>query len=489
MKRILVSIFLLGFLSPCALAQLQFVKIYGGGSYDVGKSVVQTDDDGYVIAGSTGSFDLDNGQFMLIRTDAWGSEQWRKYYGGDFSDNLESMVATVDGGYIMAGVSETLGASYQVLLVKTDLLGDTMWTRHYGGPSWDYGHQIITMSSGGYAVVGQTYSFGQGQGDVLILRLDEAGDVLWMKTYGSPAQEAGHSIDETMDGGLIVAGYTEGFGGGGKDAWVLRLDALGDSLWTRAFGGEEDDVANAIVATSDGGFAFSGGRTSNGVGGFDFNVTKMNDQGLELWSFLYGGPLNDVWNDIIEQDGGRLATIGYSQTTTAGGGGDDLFILRSTHDGLYDESRTYGELGDERGHSIITTSDGGYLLLGETTGYLDRMTDAIAYKTGPNGEGVVFTVGIQESTIGEELSIAVAPNPFSEYAYFTLRGYRASASKWRSAVELHLYDMFGKQVHTQLIENEVTPLLLSQLADGVYSYRVSSSGAFSLSGTLVKMGN
>jgi len=487
MSRFIIGALVLSLLVLNGMAQNPYVKVYGGNSFDDARGVTQMADGGYVIAGSTGSFDLTHGHFMLIRIDAWGSEQWRKYYGAQFSSALRSMAPASDGGYLLAGITETLENTYQVFAVKVNADGDTLWTRHFGGAQWDLCNKAIALTDGGYALAGQTFSYGVGQGDAYLIRLDADGDTLWTATYGGTNNDAAESIAETYDGGFILAGHTESSGAGQRDLWLVRLDGSGNVLWEKTFGGEENEAAFAVLQTSDGGFAASGSASTNSVGEADFYMLKVNASGQQVWEDRFGGPKNDEWLGLMEEANGDLVAIGYSETTEIGGGGEDVFIKRVSADGWFANLQTtYGLGGDDRGYQVIRTADNGYAIIGKTDGYMNRLEDALFIKTDASGLSTVNSVltGISNTalTSGTEPAL-VFPNPFR-----TTTNLKLDASLWASdEIKLEVYCPIGRLVDQQSLTREMTTIDMSDVGPGAFVYRILKGSEVIATGRLIHL--
>ena len=249
----MLCVLILSLTSPLP-AQTVFRHTYGGVSFDRGYSAAQTADGGYIITGDTRSFGAGYRNVRLIKTDAFGDTIWTQTYGGAESDYGYSVRQTTDGGYILAGRTNSFGAgSYDSYLVKTDAFGDTIWTRTHGGTSRDYGYSVAQTADGGYVVTGTTLSSGAGGYDVWLIKTDANGDTLWTRTYGGPDWDKGYSIRQTADGGYIITGYTASFGAGNYDVWFIKTDAAGDTMWTRIWGGTDDDVGRSVAQTADGG--------------------------------------------------------------------------------------------------------------------------------------------------------------------------------------------------------------------------------------------
>ncbi|MFZ1946798.1 MAG: hypothetical protein WAW06_04570, partial [bacterium] len=190
---------------------------------------------------------------------------WTRTYGGSANDGFRSVVMTSDGGFLAVGYTYSFGDDdVNVYAVKTDADGDLVWQKAYGGPGRDYGFSACELVvGGGYAIAGYTTSYGAGKEDVYVVRLDADGDTVWTRSFGGSARDEARSICDAGDGGLVLAGSTESFGPGSGDMYVLRLQAAGDTVWTRALGGAASDWAQSVCRTADGSFGVGGITGSN----------------------------------------------------------------------------------------------------------------------------------------------------------------------------------------------------------------------------------
>ena len=236
----LAMVVLAAFLVPSILtAQITFQRTYGGASDDIGYSVQQTADGGYIVVGTTESFGAGSCDVFFIKTNASGYTERSRTFGGVGDDEGYSVQQTADGGYIIVGLTSSFGSgSADIYLVKTNASGDTLWTRAYGGSRFDEGYAVQQTPDGGYVVAGAVCLASDTE-DVYLMRTNPSGDTLWTRTYGGSGCDEGNSLRVTTDGGYIIAGITESFGSRSADVYLIKTNASGDTLWTRYYGGGE----------------------------------------------------------------------------------------------------------------------------------------------------------------------------------------------------------------------------------------------------------
>src|SRR3990172_2192199 len=263
-----------------SFSQTTFQKTFGGTSDDWGFSVQQTTDGGYIITGTITSFGAGYEDAYLIKTDASGNSLWTKTFGGITYDVGNSVRQTTDGGYIIAGTTYSFGVgNYDVYLIKTDANGNTLWTKTFGGTSSDEGYSAQQTTDGGFVITGYTGSFGAGNADVYLIKTNGSGDTLWTKTFGGIGIDYGLSAQQTTDGGYVIAGVTQSFGAGIDDVYLIKTDGNGDTLWTKIFGGTDIDEGYSVQQTTDGGFVITGYTGSFGAGNADVYLIKTDANG------------------------------------------------------------------------------------------------------------------------------------------------------------------------------------------------------------------
>jgi hypothetical protein len=343
---------------------VQWQKTYGGSNDDVAYAVRATPDGGYVVAGSTNSSNGDitgnhgGGDFWLVKINSTGVLQWQKCYGGSSGEQPYGLDLTDDGGYVIAGGTASSDgditgnhSSGDYLVIKTDATGNLEWEKTYGGSSYDVAHGLKQCADGGYIVAGFARSndgdvlLAYGQEDMWILKLDEAGNLLWQKTYGGTGGEGAQYLQQTTDGGYILAGLTHSFNidvvgnhGNAHDFWVVKIDAEGNKQWTRCLGGTLGDDAFWVRQTGDNGYLVCGkSNSSDGDATFnngsdDFWIVKLNESGTILWQKSLGGSQHDEANAVLETTDGNFVAVGFSDSNdsdvTGNHGSDDMWIVK-----------------------------------------------------------------------------------------------------------------------------------------------------------------
>ncbi len=373
-------------LAATAQAQTRWWRTYGGTDIEHGRSVQQTADGGYIIAGTTVSFGP-GGDVYLIKTDAQGDTLWTRTYGGTDYDYGYSVQQTSDSGYIIAGYTHSFGAvGDDVYLIKTNASGDTLWTRTYGGTSYDWGFSVQQTSDDGYIVAGRTSE----DGDVYLIKTNAYGYALWTWAYGGTGCDYGWSVQQTSDRGYIVAGLTLSFGAGQSDVYLIKTNAYGDTLWTRTYGGTSSDYGWSVQQTSDGGYVITGYTLSSGAGDYDVYLIKTNAAGDALWTRTYGGPGDDYGYSVQQTSDGGYVVAGC--TRSFGAGTKDVYLIKTNASGDALWTRTYGGTDFDYGLSVQQTSDGGYIVAGITASF-GRDYDVYLIKTDSLG-----SVGVAEES-------------------------------------------------------------------------------------------
>lgn len=380
-----------------------WTRMYGGSSEDYAESVQQTTDSGYVIAGATASFGAGSYDFYVVKTDAQGDTIWTRTYGGSYNDIAYSIQQTTDGGYVAAGGTRSFGTGGDFYVVKTDGQGDTLWTRTYGGSGLSEAYSIQQTADGGYVVAGAT---GAGDYDVYVVKINNQGDTLWTRIYGGRGDDVAFSIQQTTDGGYVVAGYTISFGAGYEDVYVVKTNSQGDTVWTRTYGGINLDEASSIQQTSDGGYVIAGTTDSFGAGSYDLYVVKTDAQGDTLWTRTYGGSGDDVASSIQQTTDGGYVVTGYTDSFSAGG--YDFYVVKTNSQGDTLWTRTYGGIHNDEAAFVRQAADGGYVVAGWTYSFGAGWADFYVVKTGPE-----LAANPPRMVLPAAFTLSCSPNPFN----------------------------------------------------------------------------
>jgi len=319
-------------------------QTYGGIREEQAYSLIQTSDGGYALAGRTSSFGSDYSCFWLVKVDSSGNLEWNKTYEGTgFLDAMNiaySVVEASDGGYAIAGTAEPELYNHDFWLVKVDSSGNLEWNKTYGGPDVDVATSVVETSDGGYALAGQTSSFGDGGFDFWLVKTDVSGNMQWDKTYGGIGLEQARSLIQTSDGGYALAGQTSSFGDGSDNFWLVKTDVSGNMQWDKTYGGIGEEKANSLIQTSDGGYALAGETRSSIVAMPDFLLVKVYSSGNLEWNKTYGGPDMDIAYSVVEASDGGYALAGY--TDSFGAGSSDFWLVKT--ESIYDETDENGAI-------------------------------------------------------------------------------------------------------------------------------------------------
>ncbi len=489
-------------LSEFALAQITFQKTYGGSLDDVAYCVKQTFDGGYIVSGSTRSYGVAPDDVYLIRTDGYGDVLWTRTYGkpsplsfGAFGNVIEQ---TSDSGFIIAcydflstwstlliktnsigdtlwtrnyrdvtggyshpySIEQTNDGGYMIgtlapggaCLIKTDANGDTTWTKKIGVAAWghDYCAAVRQTSDGGYVVATTSHTFSTNI-DFVLARTDYSGDVLWSKVYGSTGDDLLKSVHQTADGGFIMAGYTNGFGTGGYDGYLIKTDSLGGLSWSMTYGTFDDEFINCVHQTNDGGFIVGG------TSGDSLCVIKTDSNGQVLWSNLYLSNPEYYYNTFVEQtsDSGFI----ICNVTANWLLGVDIYLIKTDANG----NSSCGQ--NDFAVSVTsppTTATARTFTTGSGCSFEKR---PLQVSSGGSITESCLTIGIDQSNQGD--SFNVYPNPANERIIIDMEPDIVKT-------EFRVFNAFGELQYSAIGTSPVTTIDIASFSSGVYILEIKT---------------
>lgn len=424
---IVVTILLLTTASVSAqVPDTVWTKMYGvTGPYEWFQSVAQLPDSGYILCGSW------NENLMLMRTDKQGDSIWTKIYGAAGDDAGFSAAPTEDGGYIVVGLRATQNGD--LWLLKTDSIGDTLWTKTYGGTQDDIGFSVLRTDDGGYIVYGQTESLGGVYGSWL-LRTDSIGDTLWTMIYEDFAAGPGISLYQTNDGGYVFAASK--LNSIAYEAYLMKTDSIGTLMWTQRYSGLGSEIFTSLTPTTDGGYVAVGYTGQIGSVIQDAWILKANSVGDSLWAKIYGGAGNEEFRSVKQTaDGGYIAAGAKSLLPFAE---SYVYLMKLGPSGDSAWARIWSGGDAAECSALDLCYDGGYIL-GGAAFLLETYDDAWLLKTAPD-------IGVNESHDRDvaEISLTIKPNPFSFYTDITYQITDKGYINRTEDAEIRIYDTSGR---------------------------------------------
>jgi len=398
--------------------EIEFVKTFGGSNEDDAVSVVQSDDGGYAVLGSTKSNDGDlvgkignDSDYWLLKLDSNGNKLWSKTYGGSNDDAATNITKTSDGGYLLSGYSRsvdgdvTTNAGFQdYWLIKIDSSGNIQWEKSFGFAGTDQAFKIFEMSNGNYFATGY-FDIGacfpdlcpgndvqdtiqvdrnpqHGVGEYWGILMDSNGNKLWRRYFGGTNNDRSYDAVETNNGGLLMVGASESNDfditddKGSYDFWAVRLSENGDKLWTKSFGGSEIDIGYAVTKTLDGNYIMVGDTRSSDKdvtishGNADAWVIKFDDNGNKIWQKSYGGQEFDSARSIQPLEDGGYVISGSTRSNNGdisnNNGQNDLWIFIIDEDGAMAFSATFGGSNLDFGNHAIQVNNNKIIAVGNT---------------------------------------------------------------------------------------------------------------------------
>jgi len=484
----LISILLISSFGFGQAPYIEWQKSIGGLEDDHAHSVFQTTDGGYIVAGKTLSNDgyvtnnYGNWDFWVVKLNSIGDTTWQKSLGGFGFDIAFSIEQTTDGGYIVAGTSNSIDGDitenkgvYESWIVKLDPSGNIVWQKTIGGSGYDWTYSIQQTLDGGFIAVGKSdssdgdVSVNNGNEDFWIVKLDSLGNILWENSFGGSQTDIARSVKQTTDGGYIIAGYSNSSDGdlnqnyGLFDVWILKLDTSGNIIWQKSLGGSGDDIARCIQQTTDGGYIIAGysnsddGDLINNKGNSDYWIIKLDASGVISWQKSLGGSGDEEAQSIQEIAGGGYVVAGSSDSSD----GDvhynndfkDFWIIKLDVNGNLAWQKVIGYFADDCPHAIKQTVDEGFIVAGY--GHKPRnqgLKDFLIIKLSPE---------ITSLNKNKKYVFNLYPNPATKT--FTISSDMTINSGFK------IIDAQGKEVLSGKMNGKKQSIDISSLSKGAYS--------------------
>ena len=476
--------------------EIEWQKSLGGSFNDGATSISQTTDGGYIMGGYSLSNDGDvtenngSGDYWVVKLNQTGNIEWQKSMGGSSFEAVSSIKQTQEGGYIIAGTTESNngdvtgnhgGQDYWI--VKLDAVGNMQWHKSFGGSSDDYAESIEQTEDAGYIVAGYSASNdgdvtgNNGSIDYWIVKLSSTGDLQWQKSLGGSNWDFANSIKQTSDGGYIVAGSSGSNNGdvtgnnGGDDFWIAKLNEVGNLQWQKSLGGSGNDFAQSIVQTADGGYIIAGQSDSNNGdvtgnhGEADYWIVKLNIAGELQWQKSLGGSLNDGARNIQQTPDGGYVIAGHSNSNdgdvTGNHGETDYWVVKLNTTGELQWQKSLGGSSGEAAYSIKWTSDGGYIIAG-----LSGSTDGDI--SGNQGSEDCWIVKLEPDPLSLnefDSQINIFPNPVSSVL-------NISANEPIKSVSV--YNQLGQEVMASSHFESTLQLDMSGLPSSLYFVEITT---------------
>lgn len=463
MKKI-TSILIITFFSLFAQAQISFERTYSDSGITNAYDIVTTYDGGYAVTGFKTCSSFGCLDFFLLKLDSLGNVEWVRLYDGfGFDDLPYSLIQTTDSGYVMAGYSSTppnLGVN--VRLLKVDKNGNELWDRNYGGTGCERGWDVEQTFDGGFVIATQADTGGTcNEIQIELIKTDALGIIEWQTQYHNAGQGRAVAVKQTADSGFVCTGVTNFMitTTSGEDVFLLKTDKNGNEQWVKFYGDEGSERGEDVIIASDGGFVVVG-HTS---GFFNSNIAatyifKTNNIGDALWTKVHEKDDQNVAYGVIEDIDNNYVLTGYTSLT----GNSSLYLLKTNSvDGSKIWEKTFKDAPNSNtgARSIALAHDGGYIMCGITSG--TPPTRVYVVKTDTAG----LIVGINEVTpTNNTTTVKVFPNPFNNYTTIDLTELLES----NPSITVSLIDLTGKVVFETTTTEHLFKLYNENYPKGMY---------------------
>ncbi|MBP7808730.1 MAG: T9SS type A sorting domain-containing protein [Bacteroidia bacterium] len=467
--------FILFFVTVCVNAQApqKFYTRFGGYGHDIGYAVLQTLNGQYAVTGSTGSFGNGNSDVYLAFVDSMGWVRWEKSYGGFNNDIGKSIIQLADSGFVIAGYTNSFGAGgYDMLVVRTDKVGNLIWQKTYGGLDWDFAYAVKTTAGGDSLIIGgSTYSFGYGKMDAYIVKTDLNGNFQWQKTYGGSEDDEFKSFVLTYNNQYAFAGTTKSMGDVKGDCWLVKTGLAGDSVLSIKYGNNNKQFLNDIKENPvSKNFYLCGGHDQVGLDSTSVYLLGLSETGTFLFEdfFTYHKLADEQYVALAHFKNNDFVYVRKNAYHASGNRKLEPMVLLFNNNN-YVNASAYGSVEDDELFAVAKTRDKGFVFVGYTKGFLSNLSDVYLIKVDSlNLSGASSAIGINESVSKTNINHKVYPTLTSSIVNIEIEGdYKNST--------ILISNSFGQLLSETAIKTDKIQLSLEGLHSGIYFITIRNS--------------
>jgi Secretion system C-terminal sorting domain len=477
--------------------QILWEKTYDAGDLEYPSTVITSNDTCLLICGNKINTNNGYSDILLIKTDNSGNILWQNIYGGERDDAAVSAYLTYDNSYLIVGYTNSFKndtSNYDIYLLKITMGGDTIWSKTIGTDSAiELDNSSILTSDNNILIVGSKTSLTNSNTDMLLIKMDQDGNVIWEKTYGGEeGADDGEYVLETGDKGFLITGETGSYGIGTPfftNIYFIRTDVNGDSLWTRYYGNIWYDYPRSILKTNDNSYIVSGWYATNGTEVSDISVLKIQDNGDISWARLYGADGFEYSYGSVNIGNNNFLLIGTTNSVLLGSMGSyDIYLMNINIDGDTIWTKTIGTSAFESAKGMVKTNDGNYIIYGQSKPfYQSNSSDVLLVKV--NFNSINGITGDNNSIPSDFVLQQNFPNPFNpttkiKYSipFPPASSPLANGRNEVGFVTLKVYDILGREIITLVNEfkepgNYEVEFNAGLLASGIYFYKLQA-GSF-----------
>jgi hypothetical protein len=460
-KRLLILLFPITGFSQ----NIYFEKTFGTALQDISRSVKQLNSGSIFILGNSTSGNLGNGDISLTKLDKYGNWEWTEYYGTSNIENGFYLNKTSDGNFVFTAESETSSNDLDILIYKVDTSGNVLWNRTYASPVNESPKYIEQTNDGGVILAGyQNDTFGYNNS--LVLKLDSNGIYQWHKSIGGNQNDYADMIHQLDNNKYVLTGDTKSFGAGGYDVVLYELDSIGNINWAYPYGDTLQNGCQGVLLTSANNYLSYGETEIYPSSPYDFFAEKIDRNGSSIWRHTYGGVGTDAAFSAIETSDGGFVFTGYSNSYN-GGAPIDLIIFKIDSSGSFLWEKTYGGAGIDIGYEIIhSTISQGYVITGKTFNNTEE------YYVLQLDENALIT-GIKDQPLRKENSFEISPNPADR---FTELNYKTS--EMSKEYKIVIYNIMGQSINEIILPEKKASIKidLAEIHSGIYFIRLIADG-------------